>query len=55
MGVSNVHNVEIRGNHASTDVPWLLEPPRCFYCPIGGAPAGWVIRDNVLEELLPSP
>lgn len=43
-----VHNAEIRGNRAYSAVSWHLAPPRCFYCP-SGAPADWVIRDNVVE------
>jgi hypothetical protein len=47
MSMTDVHNVEIKGNRASSLVPWHLD---CFYCP-PGAPAHWVIVDN--EPVVP--
>lgn len=45
MGVSAVHDVEIRDNHAYSKVDWHLD---CFYCP-SDAPGDWIIMDNLVE------
>jgi hypothetical protein len=49
-----VHDVEIRGNQAYSEVGWHLEPPRCFYCP-SDTPTDWVIMNPTVAPYMPPP